>query len=150
MSRLFPDASPFQTLEREFFRFLKDAFQAGPSVGDEPPATVEPYSPPVDVYETPEETIVVVELPGVDPATVEVTADGDVLTIQGTRLDEAPAVDSLRRPREGRIGPFLRHVHLTREVDLDAARADGRHGVLTIRLPRPPAQKPRSIPIRTD
>ena len=150
MNRLFPDASPFQMLEREFFRFLKDAFQAPPASGDKPPAAAEPYAPPVDVYETSEETIVVVELPGVDPATVEVTANGDVLTIQGTRLDGAPAFNSLRGPRESHIGSFLRHVQLTREVDLDAASADGRHGVLTIRLPRLPAQKPRSIPIRTD
>ncbi|MDG3002455.1 Hsp20/alpha crystallin family protein [Paludisphaera mucosa] len=146
MSRPFEGAIPYQALEREFFRMIKDVFQPSGAAPEAPAA--EPFAPPVDLYETAEETVVVVELPGVDPAQVEITAEGDVLTIRGTKPADGPAGPS-QGLHERRFGAFVRKIPLTREFDLDAARAEGRHGVLTIRLPRPPAQKPRTIPIRT-
>ncbi len=148
MNRPNPGAIPFQALEREFFRLIKDAFQAPAEPAPASAPADEPFAPPVDVFETPEATLVLVDLPGVDASRVEITAEGGVLTIKGTRPADGP--DSPPRlHRERPIGPFLRQVALTREVDLDAARAEGRDGVLTIRLPRPPARQPRTIPIRT-
>ncbi|WP_165245463.1 Hsp20/alpha crystallin family protein [Paludisphaera soli] len=146
MNRPHEGAIPFQALEREFFRLIKDVFQA-PAEPALTPAD-EPFAPPVDVFETPEGTLILVDLPGVDASRVEITAEGGVLTIKGTRPADGPA-DPSRRHRERPTGPFVRQVPLTREVDLDAARAEGRDGVLTIRLPRPPARQPRTIPIRT-
>jgi len=149
MSRFDQGTPPFQALEREFFRIIKDAFQ--PSTRprpDQAEADDATFAPGVDVYETPEETLVLVDLPGVDPSQVEITAEDGVLTIQGSRSDDGPA-GTLRGRRERPAGAFVRQVPLSREVDLDAARAEGRHGVLTIRLPRPPARKPRTIPIQT-
>jgi HSP20 family protein len=139
---------PFQALEREFFRLIKDVFQPPAEPASAPDPADEPFAPPVDVYETPEATLVLVDLPGVDASRVEITAEGGVLTIKGTRPADGPDAPS-RLLRERPIGPFVRQVPLTREVDLDAARAEGRDGVLTIRLPRPPARQPRTIPIRT-
>mgnify|MGYP001233696342 CR=1 FL=1 len=156
MSRFEQGSIPFQVLEREVFRFIKDAFQstkaaaasAAATAASEARAAEAGFSPAVDVYETPEETIVEVDLPGVDPAQVEITAEGGVLTVRGTRagrdLGES-AIGRLERP----VGAFVRRIPLPREVDLDAARAEGNHGVLTIRLPRPAAQKPRTIPIQS-
>lgn len=151
MSRPHEGGIPFQALEREFFRMIKDAFQTSgtaPEPADASVADAEPFAPPVDVFETTEETLVLVDLPGVDPARVEITAEGDVLTIKGDRPIDGPP-QPVRGLRERRTGAFARQVPLNREVDLDAARAEARDGVLTIRLPRPPARKPRTIPIRT-
>jgi len=49
------------------------------------------WSPPIDVREHPADYTVVTDLPGVEPTTVEVTADGDVLTITGARRDRLRA-----------------------------------------------------------
>ena len=65
---------PFNFLQNELARVLEDYFQ--PEVrggGQSPPTDLEPsgWSPLIDVYETPEDTIVVAEIPGVDPTKIE-------------------------------------------------------------------------------
>jgi len=150
MNRPPEGATPFQAVERELFRMIRDALSPAPGPeadGPDRPEDEPPFAPPVDLFETAEETLVLVDLPGVDPASVEITADGGVLTIRGTRPADGPPAPA-RRVGERRFGPFARRVPLTREVDLDAARAEARDGVLTVRLPRPAARRPRTIPIR--
>jgi HSP20 family protein len=76
----------------------------------------------------------VVELPGVDPQSVQIVAGERVLLISGER----------KRPRvQGRVyqqmeietGPFQRQVRLLEDVDPEQARASFENGVLTIELP---------------
>jgi HSP20 family protein len=94
------------------------------------------FRPNVDCFRTddPHALTVVVELPGVDPRTVQVVAGERVLLIAGER----------KRPREaGRVyqqmeietGPFQRQVRLAEDVDPGRARASFDNGVLTIELP---------------
>jgi HSP20 family protein len=113
------------------------------------PTDLEPtaWTPPIDVYESADETIVVTEIPGVEPSSVELSLTGNLLILRGTKeTGELP--ESLLQVRERRFGTFLRQVMVSNEVDLDAAQADARNGVLTIRLPKRQAAKPRTIPIR--
>lgn len=135
---------PFEALQSELKRFIEGCLQPGPSPG---PGVDRPWSPPVDVYETPEETVVVVELPGVDSSRVELSAADGLLTIRGTRAPDDRPEDQIQL-RERRFGPFSRQVRVPSEVDLDAARAETVDGVLTIRLPRRRAAAPRTIPVR--
>ena len=94
------------------------------------------FRPNVDCFRTddPPALTVVVELPGVDPTTVQVIAAERVLLIVGER----------RRPaRSGRVyqqmeieyGPFRRQVRLDENVDPEGARAMYEQGVLTVELP---------------
>jgi HSP20 family protein len=105
-------------------------------------ATAGGFRPQVDSFSTddPPELTVIVELPGVDPAEVQIVATGRVLVVAGER----------RRPRgDGRVyqqmeidyGPFRREVALPEAVDTAAARASYERGLLTIVLPL--AQRPR-------
>ena len=147
---------PFDLLQNEFRRFVEEYLQPGPSPepGEGPgpgrrpePGAGRPWSPPVDVYETPEETVVVVELPGVDASQVELSIADGRLVIRGTRPpDDRP--ETQLQLRERRFGTFLRQVPVAAEVDFDAARAETVNGVLTIRLPRRQAAAPRTIPVR--
>jgi len=101
----------------------------------------------IDVYETPEETLVVAEIPGVDPANVELSVTGNLLILRGVKeAGELP--EAQLQARERRFGTFLRQVMISADVDPDAAQADANNGVLTIRLPKRRAAKPRTIPIR--
>jgi len=64
------------------------------------------WLPPVDIHEEANQFVVRVDLPGVDPKTVEITADQGVLTIRGQREKpgrEAPDVRRIERARPGRI-----------------------------------------------
>ena len=141
---------PFHFLQNELARFLEGYLQPEAAGGPQPPPTdLEPtgWTPCVDVYETPEETLVVAEIPGVDPAKVELSVTGNLLILRGVK-DAGDLPESLLQLRERRFGTFLRQVMISSDVDFDAAQADARDGVLTIRFPKRRAAKPRTIPIR--
>jgi HSP20 family protein len=105
------------------------------------------WIPPVDVYETPEELLVVVEVPGVNPASIDLAVTDNVLTLRGTK-DVGELPEPLLQVRERLFGPFHRQITLPNEVDFDKAEADASQGVLKIRLPLRSAVKPRTIPVR--
>jgi HSP20 family protein len=94
------------------------------------------FRPNVDSYHTldPHELTVVVELPGVDPASVQVVAGERVLLIAGERRRPKVA-GHVYHQMEIEYGPFQRQVRLPEDVDPDAARAHFENGVLTVALP---------------
>jgi HSP20 family protein len=105
------------------------------------------WSPPVDVYETPEEFLLVVEVPGVDPSSIDVSAAGNVLTLKGVK-ETGDLPEPQVHVRERLFGAFHRQITLPNEVDFDRAQATIDHGVLKIRLPKRTAAKTRTIPVR--
>ena len=141
---------PFNFLQNELARVLEDYFQPeGRGGRQSPPTDLEPsgWSPLIDVYETPEDTIVVAEIPGVDPTKIELSISGNLLILRGVKeIGELP--EAQLQVRERRFGTFLRQVMVPADVDFDAAQADAKNGVLTVRMPRRRAAQPRTIPIR--
>ena len=140
----------FHLLQHELNRLLEGYLQPSRfGNSDSPPTDLEAatWSPPVDVYETPEELLIVAEVPGVDPASIDLAVTGNVLTLRGVKeAGELP--EAFRQARERLFGAFHRQVSLPNEVDFEKANADINHGVLRIRLPKRCEAKPRTIPIR--
>jgi HSP20 family protein len=94
------------------------------------------FRPNVDCYHTdePHALTVVVELPGVEPRSVQVVAGERVLAIAGERT--RPRVPGrVYQQMEIEYGPFERHVRLAEDVDPERAKARFEHGVLTVELP---------------
>ena len=142
--------TPFHLLQQELQRLLDQYI--GPVRFNDPesrPTDLEPsaWSPPVDVYETPEEFLVMVEVPGVDPASIDVSAAGNVLTLKGDKQASGLPEPQIQ-VRERLFGAFHRQITLPNEVDFDKAEATIDHGVLRIRLPKRTAAKTRTIPVR--
>lgn len=137
-------------LQNEIFRFLDEYLRPEARAARQAePTDLEPtgWSPFIDLYETPEETIVVAEVPGVDPTRIELSITGNLLVLRGVKeLDQQN--EPHLQARERRFGSFLRQVTVANDVDFDAVQADAKNGVLTVRLPRRGATKPRNIPIR--
>jgi HSP20 family protein len=101
----------------------------------------------VNLFDDGERFLVRAELPGVDKGSLEVTAQGEQLTIRGERKIE-PAEKKAsyhRREREG--GQFRRVVTLPQGVDANNIQATFKDGVLEVELPRAPELKPRKISI---
>jgi HSP20 family protein len=107
------------------------------------------FRPQVDAFHTedPPTFTVVVDLAGIDPDQVNVSATEDALVISGERR---------REPCEGRVfqqieiehGPFERLVHLPEDVDLSQAEARYERGLLTIVVPiAAKAKAPDPVPI---
>jgi HSP20 family protein len=94
------------------------------------------FRPQCDCFRTddPPTLHVIVELPGVDPASVEVSASGRILTIVGTR--DRPTVPGARyQSMEIEYGSFQRRLELGEEVDAGRASATYDRGMLKLTLP---------------
>ena len=94
------------------------------------------FRPQCDCYRTedPPALHVVVELPGVDPASVEVVAFDRSLLVAGTRSRPQPAGARYHQV-EIEYGPFRRQIELAEDVDTDEATATYQAGMLRIELP---------------
>jgi HSP20 family protein len=94
------------------------------------------FRPNVDCFHTdePHALTVVVELPGVDPRTVQVVAGERVLAIGGERT-RPPVPGRVYQQMEIEYGPFQRQVRLAEDVDPQRAVARFEHGILTVTLP---------------
>ena len=112
------------------------------------PAT-EAWAPPVDLLETPQAYLLRVEIPGIDPADVEVTLTGDTLTVRGEKRIEENAADQTWSLAERLGGKFERSFRLPAPAQAQDIEAEARHGVLAIRVAKAPEAQPRRIEIRT-
>jgi len=133
-----------QVLEREMNRALK-AFsgRAGraatlPEVG---------WTPPADIYETKDEMVVVLELPGVSQKEVEISLVGDTLSVRGERRRAVEVEGEDCHRVERTFGPYFRALVLPSVVDSSRIKAIYKDGLLEIRLPKREEAKPRTIPI---
>ena len=106
-----------------------------------------PLVPPVDIIETPEGITLRADLPGVSKETLSIDVDGDTLTVEGTvSLGEPANVKPLYA--EIRVAQFRRSFVLGADLDSEKVDANIRNGVLTIRLSKREAAKPRKIEVK--
>lgn len=94
--------------------------------------------PPVDVYETDDEVVVLVELAGLLEEEVEIAVDGRVLIVSGERKPGSGRPKRLYSQMEICHGPFRRELLLPAEVDPNQARAGYAQGMLEVVLPKVP------------
>jgi HSP20 family protein len=87
------------------------------------------------------------DLPGIDPATVDLTVERNVLTVKAERYWE-PAEGDKVLFRERPQGSFTRQLALSEAVDLDQVEARYDNGVLLVTIPVAEAAKPHRIEIR--
>jgi len=112
------------------------------------PSPNEAWVPVVDITEDENEIILWVDLPGVSQKEVDITINGDQLTLKGEKkLDQSNQRKYLRRERV--IGPFSRTFQLNLPVETEIS-ASYRDGVLEIHLPKPMELKPRKVSIQTE
>ncbi len=123
---------PFRELDRQFDRLSQRNWGAGVM--------------PIDAYRRGDEFYVHFDLPGVDPASVDLEVEKNVLTVKAERSWEPKEGDEVvvsERPR----GTFTRQLFLGETLDTDRIDASYDHGVLTVRIPVAEAAKPRKVSI---
>ena len=106
------------------------------------------WRPSLDLYETSEEFIVLVDLAGIQPKDVEVVVESQIVRISGNRC--RPQDENLTRVHHMEIdfGPFSQGVRLPSQVDPDGASSTYRDGFLIINLPKQ-ARVSASISVET-
>lgn len=102
--------------------------------------------PAINVFHDPEGIVVRAEVPGVKPEALEVKTEGRTLTITGERQPDPLQKGSFHR-RERRTGQFSRSLQLPEDLDTEKAKAECRHGVLTVRIPKREETKPRQVKV---
>lgn len=129
------------TLAAEVSRLMNDAALGAPAF------SAAGLAPAADVLEAAEEYRVVVDLPGVDPASLELRVEKDTLHIAAQRRLAPPAAGEELHRSERPHGAFARAFAMPTSVD--AARVEARYdaGVLTVRLPKRQEAIARSIPV---
>ena len=113
------------------------------------PTRAEVWRPAVDVIETPQAYVLRAEIPGIDPAHIDVTMTGDTLTIRGEKPLEAKLDDEAWRLSERLTGSFERSFNLPTPVSSTDIEAEARHGVLTVKVMKAKEAQPHKISIRT-
>ncbi len=106
------------------------------------------WLPAMDVQETDKDFQLRVELPGVDPEKVEVTVDGNMLTLRGEKKDVRESNDKGFQRTECVFGAFERSLLLPEGVDLQNVTAEGAQGVLQVRIPKVPAAAAKRIQVK--
>jgi len=102
---------------------------------------------PMDAVRRDGEVALRFDLPGVDPATIDLTVDRGVLTVTAKRDEEYAENDKLVI-RERITGTFTRRVHLSDDLDSAAVEASFTDGVLSVRIPVAEKAQPRKIEIQ--
>jgi HSP20 family protein len=141
-------AAPLHALQNELNRLFEEYWNPRMGAGQRP-TDLEPaaWTPVLDVIETPSEVVILAELPGVDPATIDLSVTGNVLSLRGEK--KSPEIpEGSGSVRERVFGCFHRQVSLPGEVNFEGVQAEARDGVLRVRLPKQEEAKRRTIPIR--
>jgi len=116
---------------------------------DESTSAVAEWAPSVDIEEHADKYVLHADVPGVDPNAIEITLEGGVLTLSGSR-EQAVEQNGVESRRVERIsGRFLRRFTLPESVDAENVKASGKHGVLEIVIPKREAAKPRKITVNS-
>ncbi|QHS11181.1 Hsp20/alpha crystallin family protein [Sinimarinibacterium sp. NLF-5-8] len=105
------------------------------------------WAPTVDIDEGTDKFVLYADVPGVDPASIELTLEHGVLTLSGTRTLDAQVEGQERRRSERPGGRFLRRFTLPDTADADSVSASGKHGVLEIVIPKRAQAQPRRISV---
>jgi HSP20 family protein len=103
------------------------------------------WNPAVDVYQDNEQFTVYAELPGLKKEEIEISLNGDTLTISGERKHEANGDQGFRTERY--FGKFQRSLTLPISVNSEKVNATYKDGILKVVLPKAEAAKPKQIAV---
>ncbi|WP_405490696.1 Hsp20/alpha crystallin family protein [Nocardia sp. NBC_00511] len=104
-----------------------------------------PAAMPMDAWREDDQFLVEFDLPGIDPESLDLDVERNVVTVRASRpeLDPGRSMLAAERPR----GVFSRQLVLGESLDTDRIRADYRDGVLRLAIPVAEKAKPRKIEI---
>ncbi|MBD3184278.1 Hsp20 family protein [Candidatus Poribacteria bacterium] len=104
--------------------------------------------PPVDIYETTDEVVLIADVPGLNKDSVELNIDKDELTIKGTF--PKPDSEGEKLISECPYGEYFRTFVLADTISKDKISAQMENGVLTLTLPKQERVKPKKIEIKPE
>jgi len=132
---------PFPELRWDADRLFNEMF-------GRPQVRVAPGGPKVDFFETENEFVLEMDLPGFSNEDVNITVEKGILTIHGERALESEDAQGTYHLRERSWGKFSRSFSIPHTIDSESVDASFNRGVLTVKLPKAAAAKARKIEIK--
>jgi HSP20 family protein len=153
LNTLANDAATLSDVMNRFFNnvayeYSRNGGSNGESaVKESTPVTERESVLPLDVWVTPEAFQVSAYLPGINPEDVDITFEGEELTIRGKLPASPEGAEFIKR--ELYHGAFARRISFNVPVNADAIEANFHNGLLTLNVPKAEAVKPKQIKIQT-
>jgi HSP20 family protein len=145
--------TPFRALhemQREMNEMFSRFFGEGEQRGNQWASPSADYVPQIESWVQKNKLCVKADLPGIDPKDVEVTVEGNRLTLRGERKAEHEGTEGGYVHREVRYGSFVRSFTIPDGVKADDIQASYRHGVLELSIPLPASVLPKKVNIAID
>lgn len=131
-------------LASDMSRLFDDVFSFGPRL-----STWSAWLPAADLYETNDEFVLEMEVPGCNKDDIEVTVERGILTVSGHRASHVEESERISyHVRERSYDRFSRSFSLPQSVDAEDVEAEYRNGILVVRLPKLAEAKPRQITVK--
>jgi HSP20 family protein len=105
------------------------------------------WSPALDLYQSNDNVVAVVELPGMRKEDIEISLHDGTLTVSGERKLESTSNGEKAERSERYVGRFRRSIALPTRVDAGKVSATYRDGILTVTLPKAEEVKPKQIQV---
>ena len=111
------------------------------------PSTGRPWAPAVDILETEDAISLKADVPEVNSKDLDIRVENNTLTLRGHRKFEKDEKVKGWHRIERSYGDFVRTFALPNTVDTEKVEADYKDGVLTVKLPKKEAAKPRQVKV---
>lgn len=148
------ELTPWQTplraiseMQREMNELFSRFFGEGEPVGNRWLSQSESYVPQVESWVRENKLYVKADLPGIDPKDVEVTVEGNRLTLRGQRKAEHEGAENGYLHREVQYGSFIRSFTIPEGVKAEDIHAKYHQGVLELSVPLPAEMQPKKVNI---
>lgn len=138
--RSFRTVSPRQDIEN-FWR-LTNALST-------PGMRVRPSFPALNIWTHEDGAVVEAKLPGLKPEDIDISVEGQTVTVAGSRAQQELDENETYLRRERRFGNFSRSFELPFTVDAEKVEAIFKNGILSISLPQSEADKPKKIAVKS-
>ncbi len=105
--------------------------------------------PAFNIWGATDQAIVTTEIPGMEPDSIEIAVAGSTLTVRGSREPETAGEGESYHRRERWYGKFSKTIELPFTIESDKVEARFVKGILTIKLPRSEAEKPKKVTVKS-
>ncbi len=137
------NGSEVEAFRRSISNIFDDFFNMKPSSMFDPE-----WVPAIDVHEDGKGIYIKADVPGIDEKNLEVSIENDILTIKGEKSEEfRQGDDKIALIMERSYGSFQRSIRLPESVKADNIKAEFKHGVLKIDIPKEKAAETKKIKI---
>ena len=150
---LTPWQTPFgqlQAMQRDMNALFSRVFGEGEQRGNGWWSSPEGYTPHIESCVKENALHIKADLPGMEPNDVEITVEGNQLTLRGERKAEQEKTEGQYVHREVRYGSFERRFAIPEGVKAEEVQAHYRNGVLELTVPLPAAMLPKKVQIAVE